>query len=156
MPTAQAEFRFLDPGELIDGELSLRLLHQHPGNPAKGWVPSYDFEMRRVGVGGAVGHINFRAITSNTVALYSGNFGYSVEPAHRGRHFAERAVRLLLPLAKAHGHESIWITCNPDNLPSRRTCERLGSRLVEIVSLPADNEMYLRGERQKCRYLLGT
>ena len=44
----------------------------------------------------------------------------------------------------------VIITCNPDNLPSRRTLERLGGDLLEIVDLPPDNDMYQRGERQKC------
>jgi hypothetical protein len=34
------------------------------------------------------------------------------------------------------------------------TCERLAAELVEIVVLPADNDMYLLGDRQKCRYRL--
>jgi tagatose 1,6-diphosphate aldolase len=29
-----------------------------------------------------------------------------------------------------------------------------GLELVEIVDLPPNNEMYQRGERQKCRYRL--
>ena len=43
-------------------------------------------------------------------------------------------------------------TTTPDNLASRRTCEILGAELVETVELPPGNDMYERGERQKCRY----
>jgi tagatose 1,6-diphosphate aldolase len=84
--------------------------------------------------------------------MYGGHFAYGVEPAHRGHHYAERGVRLLLPFARRHGLKSIYITCNPDNWPSRRTCERLGATLVEIVPLPPDNDQYIDGEREKCRY----
>ena len=43
------------------------------------------------------------------------------------------------------------ITCNPDNLPSRRTCERLGGELLEIAELPEDNDMRVEdGETHKC------
>jgi tagatose 1,6-diphosphate aldolase len=63
---------------------------------------------------------------------------------------------LLLPLARSHGLMTIWITCNPDNFASRRTCELAGATLVEIVDLPEDNDMYQRGERQKCRYRLDS
>jgi RimJ/RimL family protein N-acetyltransferase len=59
---------------------------------------------------------------------------------------------LLLPFARRHGLKTIWITCNPNNWPSRRTCERLGATLVEIVPLPPDNDQYIAGEREKCRY----
>ena len=54
--------------------------------------------------------------------------------------------------SRRHGLSVVWITCNPDNWPSRRTCERLGGTLVEIVKLPEDNDMYQAGEREKCRW----
>ncbi|MEZ4670788.1 MAG: hypothetical protein R3E39_23025 [Anaerolineae bacterium] len=62
--------------------------------------------------------------------------------------------RLLLPLALQHGLETLWITCNPDNLASRKTCDLIGAELVEIVDLPPDTDMYREGARQKCRYRL--
>ena len=61
-------------------------------------------------------------------------------------------MRMLFPLAPMHGMRTLWITCNPDNWPSRRTCERLGGEMVEIVPLPPENPLYQRGEKSKCRY----
>jgi predicted acetyltransferase len=46
----------------------------------------------------------------------------------------------------------LWITCNPENVASRRTCELVGGELVDIVDLPVDSDMYKEGARQKCRY----
>lgn len=152
--TDQTGFRFLDPGRLVDGELSLAVGRRMPPDPAKGWVASYDFEMRVAAAGGAVGRINFRAQNHPLLELYRGHIGYIVAPEHRGRHYAERSVRLLLPFIARHGFSSIWITCNPENWPSRRTCERLGASLVEIVPLPETEDMFGRGDRQKCRYRL--
>ena len=86
--------------------------------------------------------------------MYSGNVGYHVYPPARGRHFAERASRLLFGLARRHGMERLWITCNPDNLASRRTCERLGMHLVDTVPVPDTDPLYARGDRLKCRYRL--
>lgn len=149
-----ATFRFLDPGLLSDGELTLVLMQRRPAHPLRGSVPSYEFEMRRAGVRATVGHISFRAGTTRDIEMYVGHIGYSVEPAHRGRHFAERATRMLAPLMREHGFDRVWITCNPDNVPSRRTCERLGAQFIDLVALPSDHDMYLRGERAKCRYLL--
>jgi tagatose 1,6-diphosphate aldolase len=59
---------------------------------------------------------------------------------------------MLFPLARAHGIRILWITCNPDNWASRRTCERLGCHLADIVPVPSDHPLYLRGDREKCRY----
>jgi predicted acetyltransferase len=146
-------FRFLDPGRLVDGELSLELIRQKPADPARGLVPSYDFAMRVAQEPKALaGLINFRAGSTYALEMFGGHFGYGVEPPYRGDHCAERACRLLLPLARRHDLLTLWITCNPDNHASRRTCERLGCALADIVPLPPNNDQYLAGERFKCRY----
>jgi GNAT superfamily N-acetyltransferase len=142
------EFRFLDPGVLRDSELDLVLVETKPGDPSREWLPGYLFEMR---VGGRrAGGLNLRVGNTRKIVMYAGHIGYAVEPEHRGHHYAERACRLILPLAKAHGLDTIWITCNPDNMPSRRTCERLGAEMVEIVPLPEGDDQYQAGDREKC------
>jgi predicted acetyltransferase len=132
-------------------------------NPIQGRVPQYHFWMRqRDGFWGRpgspeirmVGGIGLRVGSTEQVELYYGHFGYHVYPAARGRHYAERACRLLLPLARRHGLRELWITCNPDNTASRRTCERLGARFAGIVPIPETEPLYARGEREKLRYRL--
>ena len=147
-------FQFHDPGPLIDGDLVLVLKEEYPGDPLLNYVPAYKFKMTLNDQPTEIGHIDLRVGNTDSIVLYGGHLAYRVEPAYRGRHYAARACRLLLPLAKSHGLKTIWITCNPDNLTSRRTCELAGATLVEIVGLPADTDMYQRGERQKCRYRL--
>jgi tagatose 1,6-diphosphate aldolase len=144
--------KFLEPGELRDGELELVLVDRRPPNPARGIVPAYLFQLR-VG-GNHAGHVDFRAGSTRDLERYGGHIGYAVDPLHRGHHYAERAVRLILPFVRRHGFTSLWITCNPDNTASRRTCERLGATLVDVVPLPPDNDQYARGDREKCRYRL--
>jgi tagatose 1,6-diphosphate aldolase len=143
---------FLEPGPLADRELEIVLAECRPANPLRRFAPAYVFELC-VG-GGRVGAVEFRVGRSMELERYGGHFGYSVDPPFRGNHYAERGVRALLPFARRHGFEMVWITCNPENLASRRTCERLGGRLVEIVALPTDSDQFLRGEREKCRYLI--
>ncbi len=100
------------------------------------------------------GSISLRIGHSPNLDFYLGHIGYHVLPPSRGHHYAERACRLLLPLARAHEHKVMWITCNPENAGSRRTCERLGAKLVETVNVPRDNPLYQQGDREKCRYRL--
>ncbi len=100
------------------------------------------------------GSISLRIGHNLNLDRYLGHVGYHVLPPARGHHFAERSVRLLLPIARAHGHKLLWITCNPDNYASRRTCERLGAEYVDIVKVPEDNPLYSQGDREKCRYRL--
>jgi len=135
-----------------------------PSDSSAGRVPQYHFWMHiRPGIPPRYGDlppvriaggIGLRIGSTRTVEMYYGHLGYHVYPPARGRHYAERACRLLLPLARRHGIKTVWITCNPDNYASRRTCERLGAKIVSIVPVPEGDPLYVRGEREKCRYRL--
>lgn len=138
---------------------------REPADSSAGKVPQYHFWMRvRHGAPAPLGTdippvriaggIGLRVGTNHAVEMYYGHLGYHVYPPARGRRYAERSCKLLLPLARRHGIKTLWITCNPDNFGSRRTCERLGAKLVSIVPVPEDDPLYLRGEREKCRYRL--
>jgi predicted acetyltransferase len=127
--------------------------HQE-GKPASGLAPAYHFWMHvknnpELPIAGG---LNVRIGNQYDLVMYHGQIGYHVYPPLRGHHYAERSCRLLLPLAHQHGIDPLWITCNPDNFASRRTCERLGGKLVEIVPVPPENPLYARGEKEKCRY----
>lgn len=147
-------FPFPLPETFREGDLTLKLLVSSPGSDRQGLVPFYKFQMLADGCAKPAGNISLRIGDTDDLVLYFGHIGYGVEPAHRGRRYAARASRLLLPLARAHGLETLWITCNPDNLGSRRTCEILGATMVEIVDVPKRTDLYRQGDRQKCRYRL--
>lgn len=142
---------FLDTGFLRDEEIVLRLHHTEPADPARNWVPTYQFEICRCADGAVMGVCDLR-IGHNQQLYYGGNIGYRIEPPYRGHAYAAKACRLLFELARRHGMDRLIITCNPDNLASARTCEKAGGVLLEIVDLPPDNDMYLEGERQKRIY----
>ncbi len=125
-----------------------------PGDVEKNWVDS-DFywicqPKKKFPFGYVViGRCDLR-FGYNRQLYYGGNIGYRVDEKYRGHHMAEKACRLLFEEAKKHHLSYLIITCNPDNLPSRKTLEHLGGDLLEIVDLPEDNDMYQNGERQKC------
>lgn len=144
-------FEFYDPGRLVDGDLSLVITEYYPGDPTIRYVPAYYFQMTHSVTGEKMGHLHLR-VGDNVQIYYCGHIGYGVLDKFRGDHLAERACRLVFPLARAHRIHPLWITCNPDNAASRRTCERLGGKLVDIISLPEESELYLTGDRFKCRY----
>ena len=145
------DFEFLDPGRLVEKDIKLVLRVKMPAVPRRGLVPSYAFDMRHARTGEKVGSINLRVGDADDLR-YSGHIGYSVVELHRGQRYAARSCRLLFPLAKRHGLNPLWITCNPENAASRKTCEIAGGELVEIVDLPKQDAQYKAGDRQKCRY----
>ena len=145
---------FHDPGKLADDELELVLAETVAGDPAKDFVRTYDFEMWIHGNPQPTGRISLRIWTTDYFVRYVGHVAYSVAPAFRGHHYATRACLLLLPLARCHGLRTLWITCNPENIASRRTCELVGAELAEVVDVPEGTPLYQRGERRKCRYHL--
>lgn len=149
---SQDDSGFLDPGPLIDEDLELVLTRKTPGDPARGIVPAYAFQMVRHGAGIHMGNITLRVGNTEDILKYAGHIGYSVIPQYRGNRYAARSCVLLFPLALRHRLNPLWITCNPDNWASRRTCEIVGARLVEIVEIPPYHEFYINGEREKCRY----
>jgi tagatose 1,6-diphosphate aldolase len=153
-PGPAGPFAFRDPGPLADGELTLVLDYRSPSDPARGWVPAYHFALR---VGGRrVGGIELRVGRGAALERDAGHLGYFVDPAWRGRGYAARAARLLLPLARAHGLDPLWVTCDPHNAASRRTCERIGAVLVEVTpsDTPAAHGVAVRAARAKCCYRL--
>lgn len=134
-----------------DADLELRLVRRSDPDPPGGWTPAYHFEMRTT-QGDLAGWIDLRVGDTAEIRLYNGHIGYTVRERYRGHRYAARACGLLLPLARRHGLAELWITCNPDNVASRRTCEIVGAGYVETVDLPPTTDLYRRGERKKCRY----
>jgi len=144
------EVDLLDVPLLVDNELELHLVERTLAERERHRVPAYRFDLR---VGGEkAGTASLRVGTGAYLELYAGHIGYGVEMPFRGKRYAARACMLLFGLARLHGMTTLWITCNPENVASRRTCELVGGELVDIVELPPETDMYKEGERQKCRY----
>ena len=142
---------FLDTGFLKSDELWLRLDKTVDGDPARDWVPAYHFSICDL-QGNRMGSCDLR-IGCNQKLYYGGHIGYRIESEYRGHHYAGKACLLLFELAKKHGMDRLIITCNPDNIASRKTCEYAGGTLLEIAALPEDNDMRLEdGETEKCIY----
>ena len=153
MPPAKP-FEFLEVALPADGDLSLVLAECTPAESSPWGVPAYSFRMQNPG-GEYLGRIRLRVGWSEDVIRYAGHVGYRVEPAHRGHRYAERACRLIVPLAQWHGMTSLWITCQPDNAQSRRTLERLGAAFVAVIDVPPAYPLDAGAERKKMCFSLG-
>src|SRR5580692_976542 len=148
-----------DPFEFLavllppDGDLKLTLADCVPAERGPFGVPAYTFKMESPR-GQYMGRIRLRVGWNEGVIRYAGHIGYNVEPDYRGRHYAERACRLIVPLARRHGMTELWITCQPDNMPSRRTLERLGAECVGVIDVPPEYPLDSDAERKKMCFRL--
>ncbi len=139
---------FIDTQFLKNDEIQLILEKTIEGDAEKGWVPAYHFAICNDN-GIKMGACDLR-VGHNDKLYYGGNIGYNIDVAYRGNHYAGKACLLLFGLARRHNLEYLIITCNPDNIASRKTCEYAGGELVEVVELPEDSDMRDRGETHKC------
>ena len=146
-------FEFIDLSIPADGELRLKLIGCVPAEISSWHVPAYLFHMTTESEA-YVGRIRLRVGWNEQIIRFAGQIGYAVEPAYRGRHFAERACRMILPLAQRHGMNDVWITCQPDNHASRRTLERLGARNMGVFDVPEAYPMDAGVERKKMCFRL--
>lgn len=136
---------FYDTSDLYSNELRLLLSYTLEEQPEKRWLPAYYFDICLLD-GTVVGGCDLR-IGHNEKTAIGGNIGYHIRPAFQGHHYAAKACRLLFPLAKKHGMTELCISCADGNAASARTCEILGGRLLGILPVPEDNEMYAEGIR---------
>ena len=140
---------FLDTDFLESNEIKLLLEKTTEADPVKNYVPAYHFLIcDRQGT--VMGHCALR-IGYNDSLYYVGHIGYSIYEEYRGNHYAAKACKLLFLLAKKHGMSYLYITCNPDNLSSRRICEYLQGEFLGVADLPEDNDMRInKGKTQMC------
>lgn len=145
----------LEPGDLRDGDLRLELAAFgafHPVHKA----PTYHFRMIHAATAEELGTIRLRVGWTQHIEMYAGHIGYAVHEGHRGHRYASRSVRLLIPLAHGLGLDPLWITCDPENVASRRSLELAGACFIEIVNVPEDCIIHKSGHPQKCRYVLSS
>lgn len=149
--TAAYSFPFRHYEPIVGDEIALLLNRYLEGDRALEGAPAYLFDIVLLD-GTLVGQIDLRMGAGQSLVMYAGQIGYGIDRPYRGRRYAVKACRLIVPVALDHGMTEIWITCNPDNPASVRTCEHLGAQFVERVKVPRWSELWRRGDREKLRY----
>ena len=144
-------FRRFHPA-YTDGVIDLVPIRLYPPDSDMGFGECYDYIIAPHGVSSEAGRISLRLGESPCV-YYFGHIGYHVDPLYRGKRFAQRACALLKPLMLERGKKSVVITTDPDNIPSRRTCEGLGCEMERIVDVPREIRSRWEISAVKCRYI---
>ena len=127
----------------VDGDVvCLRLLETVEGNGHE--LPFYWWSIVEKAVGVRVGKISLR-LGHNYHSYWNGNVGYEVDEPFRGHHYAALALQLIFPIAKAHGMDHLFVSCDEDNAASYKTIEACGGNLLEISYPPKDWIYYRPG-----------
>jgi len=121
-------------------------------NEALEQIPAYLFDIV-FHDGTRIGQIDLRIGTTDSLLMYGGQVGYGIDKTYRGKGYAANACELLKYIALELGFDELWLTCNPDNIASVKTCERIGAQYIERVDLPRNTELWHRGDREKLRFL---
>ncbi|MDP2426335.1 MAG: GNAT family N-acetyltransferase [Candidatus Izemoplasmatales bacterium] len=138
----------------VNQDIELKQIAYQEANNITRYLENYRFAMVRSRDQVVVGRLNLRIGTNEEVYLF-GHIGYEVYEPFRGNHYALQACEIAFQFAKVVHQMNEWIiTCNPDNFASRKTIERLSGRLIEICPVPKDSEMYIKGDREKCIFVI--
>lgn len=78
-----------------------------------------------------VGKINIRHKLTEGLMKLGGHMGYDIRPSKRGKGYGKKMLELALQEAKKLGIENVLITCNFDNIPSKKVIEANGGLLED-------------------------
>ncbi|AKU16074.1 GNAT family N-acetyltransferase [Luteipulveratus mongoliensis] len=107
--------------------------HRARTEPEAGFVPATlywivdDLEPERV-----LGSLSLRHELNDFLLEEGGHIGYGVRPSARGRGVATGALRASLDQARALGLDRVLVTCDDDNVASRRTIVGSGGVLEDV------------------------
>lgn len=142
------------PYARLQGEgVELRFYERTTRDAGSGIPLSLTFDICLPGSRQRVGYISLRLGESPEI-YYLGHIGYRVEPPFRGQGLAAKALMALLPVIREEGMRSLSITTDTDNIPSRKTCEKVGCVLENIVPVPLRYRELCSNSPAKCRYIL--
>ena len=138
--------------EYTDGVIDLVPCHINPPAAKLGFGHEQVWRITLHNQRKEIGQISYRDGESRYM-YYFGHIGYHVNPAWRGHHYAWRACLLLKEEIRMSGKQSVVITCDTDNMPSRKTCEKLGCELERTAPVPDDIRMEYDMSSEKRRYI---
>ncbi len=102
----------------------------------RGWQQDQVFWL--IDEGAYLGQASIRPqLSSRYLLTYGGHIGYSIRPTRRRQGYGTQILGLALTEARQLGLQRVLVTCNSDNLPSKRIIEQNGGRFENSLVMPA-------------------
>lgn len=99
----------------------------------EGWVPASTFWL--IDNDMFIAHVNIRHRLSDDLRRIGGNIGYFVRPSMQKKGYGTKLLKFALLKARELGLEKILITCDKDNVGSRRVIEKNGGVFDREISV---------------------
>lgn len=96
----------------------------------EGYVPStflFAFVQKKL-----VGRLMVRHKLNTFLRRIGGHIGYGVVPSERGKGYGKAIAQHSLTIAKTLGLQKVLISCDEENLPSKKIIEELGGVLERV------------------------
>lgn len=121
--------------QFIDNEIGKNL--------PKGWVPATMFWL--LDNNEIIGRVHIRHELNDYLFKFGGHIGYYIKPSKRNMGYGKKILELSLAEAKKLGLTKILVTCDEDNIGSKKIIEANGGLLENKVESGEDKP-------QTCRY----
>lgn len=80
-----------------------------------------------------VGRVSIRHVLNDFLASVGGHVGYGVVPSERQKGYGTKMLNLALPVAASLGISRVLVTCDDDNVGSRKIIEKNGGVFEGLV-----------------------
>lgn len=91
-----------------------------------------------------IGRLNLRHRLNDYLFHVAGHIGYEIRPTQRRRGYGIEILRLGLLEARAIGLKRVLVTCDEDNIGSRRIIEHNGGIFENAVTVASSSQHKLR------------
>ena len=108
-----------------------------------GRVPQLDFLLLRDGAT-ILGRSGLRLWLTPDLEDIGGHIGYRIRPSERRKGYGTRLLAMTLDAARKHGLRDVLLTCDSDNIASRRIIERNGGQLASERVSPQSGVLVAR------------
>ncbi|GAC1400166.1 MAG: GNAT family N-acetyltransferase [Ktedonobacteraceae bacterium] len=109
-----------------------RSLHQkYRATVSPGRVPNSDFWL--IDNGEFVGRLNLRYELDSDLLKFGGHIGYEVRPSRRRQGYGTLMLHLGLEKAQAAGIHNVLVTCDENNIGSKKIIEHNGGQFENAV-----------------------